>query len=295
MAPPSFTPRGGLERPAHGRWPSAGTTVVGVIGDPLAHSLSPLLHNTAFAAAGLDWVSVAFPVRAGATASALGALRDLGVAGLSVTMPHKSAMADLVDRTDPVAARLQAVNCCVAAQGQVLGVNTDGQGFLESLARQCGFVPGGSTCLVVGAGGAARAVVLALAQAQAAEVAVVARDPDRAAVAAALAGPVGRVAQAAEAPHFDLVVEATPVGMAASPHEHQASLVDPEILGPSQVVADLVYHPRVTPFLAAAASRGATTVGGLGMLVHQAAVQLALWTGTNPPVESMWEAAEAAG
>ncbi len=272
--------------------PSAATTVVGVMGDPVAHSLSPLLHNTAFARLGIDWVSVGFPVPAGGVAAALAGLRALGVAGVSVTMPHKGAVAALVDERTEVAARLGAVNCVSRVDGSLVGDNTDGAGFVASLDRGAGFSPEGRRCLVWGAGGAGRAVVLALAAEGAAEVVVVNRSPARAAEAAALAGPVGRVGRPDEAPGMDLVVKATPLGMEGSGAQGPV-LVDAGRLGAGQLVADLVYHPAVTPWLQAAAANGARTLGGLGMLVHQAAAQLARWTGLEPPLTAMWQAVAA--
>ena len=138
------------------------TTLVGVIGHPVRHSLSPLLHNTAFAALRLNWTSLAFEVPPGQVA---GAQRDaaLGLAGLSVTMPHKADAAALVDERSAVAAALGAVNCVVNEDGRLRGENTDGAGFLASLARGADFDPAGKRCLILGAGGAARAVTLALA------------------------------------------------------------------------------------------------------------------------------------
>jgi shikimate dehydrogenase len=275
--------------------PDGQTTVVGVIGAPVRHSLSPLLHNTAFAELGLNWMSLAFEVAPGQAPAALAGMRALGLAGLSVTMPHKADVAALVDECLAPAAELGAVNCVINRDGVLHGANTDGAGFLASLVRGADFEPSGRRCLVVGAGGAARAVVLALAQAGATEVVVLNRTPERAAAAAALAGPVGRVAQAgdeADAAQADLVVNATPVGMSDGGAE--GWLVAPDLLHRGQVVADLVYVPRPTPWLAAAAAAGARPVDGLGMLVHQAAAQLELWTGTAPPVDAMWNAAESA-
>jgi shikimate dehydrogenase len=268
--------------------------VVGVIGDPISHSLSPLLHNAAFDALGLDWVSVAFTVRSGAAAAALTGMRALGLAGLSVTMPHKEDAFSAVDHTSEVARRLRAVNCVTPRDGTLVGDSTDGAGFLAALRRATGFEPGGRRCLVVGAGGAARAVVLSLAEAGAAEVVVVNRTPARAEVAAALAGAVGRVGGGADVAEADLVVQATPVGMAGRVGTDGDALpVDVTALHAGQVVADLVYLPLETPILRAAAARGATPVGGLGMLVHQAALALELWTGQAVPVEAMWAAARA--
>jgi shikimate dehydrogenase len=270
-------------------WPSSRTTVVGVIGEPVGQSLSPLLHNAAFAALGLDWVSVAFPVPEGSAAGALTGMRALGIAGLSVTMPHKSEVATLVDERTPVAERLAAVNCVQRREGRLVGDNTDGAGFLAALRRGAAVDPAGRRCMVLGAGGAARAVVLALAGAGASEVVVVNRTLERAEVAAALAGGRGRVGSAGDASEMDLVVNATPAGMGGAAAVRP--LVDATCLGPGQVAADLVYHPLVTPWLAAAEARGATVVGGLGMLVHQAAAQLAAWTGVLPPLAVMWDAA----
>ncbi|MGH9090322.1 MAG: shikimate dehydrogenase [Acidimicrobiales bacterium] len=289
MSPPAAA------RPTDGRWPSAATAVVGVMGHPVAHSLSPLLHNTAFAALGLDWVSVGFPVPVGDAGRAVDGLRALGVRGVSVTMPHKGEVAAAVDELTPVAARLGAVNCVLRRGDRLVGDNTDGRGFLEALRRGAELDPAGRRCLVVGAGGAARAVVLALAEAGAAEVVVVNRTADRAVAAAALAGGRGRVGEPGDAAEADLVVEATPAGMAGvGGVAGVAAQVDGGALGGGQVAVDLVYHPAVTPWLASAAAAGATTLGGLGMLVHQAAAQLALWTGLEPPVGVMWDAARLA-
>jgi len=279
--------------PTHGI--TAATRVVGVIGDPVGHSLSPLLHNTAFAALGIDWVSVGFPVAAGEGVRALSGARALGIRGLSVTMPHKDAVARALDELTAEAARLGAVNCVIATDDGWLGDNTDGAGFVAALGRAHRFDPGAQRCLVVGAGGAARAVVAALADAGAAEVVVVNRTPERAATAAALAGPVGRVGTPADARSCRLVVNATPVGMGGVAHGQPSWPLDPELLASGQLVVDLVYHPAVTPWLEAARRQGATVSNGLGMLVHQAALQVERWTGQAVPVDAMWRAAQEQG
>ncbi len=274
---------------------SAATRVVGVMGYPVAHSLSPRLHNAAFAHLGLDWVSVGFPVPPGQAATALAGARALGLCGLSVTMPHKEDVARALPSTTPVAARLGAVNCVADDAGSWLGDNTDGAGLLAALARGGGFTPEGARCLVVGAGGAARAVVAALGDHGAAEVVVVNRTSARAAVAAELAGPSGRVGTADEAAGCDLVVNATPAGMADVAGAAVAWPVDPALLRPGQLVVDLVYHPPRTPWLEAAAARGARTANGLGMLVHQAALQIERWTGHEAPVDAMWASVDQRG
>lgn len=281
-----------MSAPRDGSWPSAATTLVGVIGDPVRHSLSPLLHNTAFAELGLDWVSVAFPVPEGAVAAVLGALAPLGIAGLSVTMPHKAAVAAVLEELTPVARRLGAVNCVVNREGVLLGTNTDGEGFLAALRRGSGFDPEGRRCLVVGAGGAARAVILALAGAGAAEVVVVARRAEAALAAAELADGRGRVGSARDAREVDLVVDATPVGMAGN--GNGVAAVPAGVLAAGQVAVDLVYVPGSTPWVQEATARGVRALGGLGMLVHQAAAQIELWTGETAPIEAMWAAASVA-
>ncbi len=277
-------------------WPGAKTQVAAVVGHPIRHSLSPVLHNAAFAATRSNWVFLAFDVDVGAGEDAFAGARALGIDGLSVTMPLKDTAARCVDALSATAARLHAVNTVVRENTRLVGHNTDGEGFLDSLRVEASWEPGGRRCVVLGAGGAARAVVLALAGAGAAEVTVVNRTADRAEVAAALAGAVGRVGIAADAAAADLVVNATPVGMAGTKGTDW-ELVTSRLAGAGQLVVDLVYRPvgaGPTPFLAAAAAQGAATLGGLGMLVHQAARAFTLWTGQPAPVAVMVEAAEAA-
>jgi shikimate dehydrogenase len=270
------------------------TRVAAVIGHPVAHSLSPAIHNAAFAACGLDWTYVAFDVAPGEADQAVAAMRALGLGGLSVTMPHKEDVARAVDRLSPAAAALGAANTVVPVDDGLLGDSTDGAGFVDALRLDHGYDPAGRRCVVIGAGGAARAVVLALAGAGAAAVAVVNRTPERGERAAALAGERGRVVAlgeaAGEVAAADLVVNATPLGMAGVADD--ALAVDPAWLRAGQVVADLVYRPRRTLLLRAADERGAHVVDGLGMLVHQAAHQFRLWTGVEPPVDAMRDAAQ---
>jgi len=272
-----------------------------VIGDPVRHSLSPALHNAAFAALGLDWVYLAFAVPAGQVPAALAGVRALGVHGLSVTMPHKAAVAEGVDRLSPTAARLDAANTVVRHGEQLAGESTDGDGFLAALRLDEGWDPAGRRCLLLGTGGGARAVALALGDAGAGEVAVVGRRQEMAEATARLAGPGGRVSGVDAADGADLVVNATPVGMSGlvgidrAPVEPQVPFgLDPDRLGPGQMVVDLIYAPAVTPLLDAARRRGARTANGLGMLIHQAALQFRLWTGEDPPLEAMSAAAVSA-
>jgi shikimate dehydrogenase len=279
------------------------TTFAAVIGDPVRHSRSPQILNAAFEAAGLDWVYVALEVGEGQVPAALEGMRALGIAGLSVTMPHKTAVADYLDRhagdktgdrtgdgtgddLSPEARRLRAVNCVANRGGALTGHNTDGAGFVASLRADAGFDPAGARCVVLGAGGAARALVLALAGAGAADIAVVNRTVSTGEAAAALAGAAGRVGRVDDFAEADLVVNATPVGM-----DGTSLPIDPARLRESQLVADIVVEPVETPLLREAAARGARTLGGLGMLAHQAAVAFEIWTGRPAPLEAMVAAA----
>ena len=266
---------------------SGATRVAAVIGHPVGHSLSPALHNAAFTAARLDWVYVAFDVAPGRSADAMTAMRSLGLGGLSVTMPHKADIIDALDELAPSAAALGAVNTVVVgADGKLVGHNTDGAGFVDSLAAS-GVPVVGRRVVLLGAGGAARALADALGRSGAAAVIVVNRSAPPAERCAALAGVAGAVGGPEHVASADLVVNATPLGMGDDP----ALPCDPRLLHRGQVVADLVYHPLQTPLLVAARTAGAIALDGLGMLVHQAARQQVLWTGVHPRVAVMRAAA----
>lgn len=267
------------------------TRIAAVIGSPVRHSRSPALINAAFAASGLDWAFAAFEVAPGRGADAVEAMRVLGLGGMSVTMPHKHEVIAALDRLTPDAEALGAVNCVAWDGDDLVGHNTDGGGLVDSLALDADLVPAGLRCVVLGAGGAARSVVRSLAEAGAADVAVVNRTPSSAEVAARLAGAVGRVGTADDVAAADLVVNATSVGMGADPHDSSALPVDPGLLAPGQTVVDLVYLPVETAFLRAAAAAGARPVDGIGMLVHQAARAITLWTGRSPDLDAMRSAA----
>ena len=270
---------------------SGSTRLAAVIGSPVRHSRSPQLINAAFAAADLDWAFVALEVAPGDGAAAVAAMRALGLGGLSVTMPHKQEVIAGLDRLTPDAAALDAVNCIAWEGDELVGHNTDGAGLLDALARDQDLRPAGLRCAVLGAGGAARSVIRSLGEAGAADVAVINRSADRAEIAASLAGAVGRVGTAADAADADLIVNATSVGMGADPGDLTATPLDAALLRPGQTVVDLVYIPERTALLHLAEGAGARAVNGLGMLVHQAARAIALWTGTEPDVDAMRRAA----
>ncbi len=236
---------------------------------------------------GVDWVYTAFDVAPGAAGAALDAMRALGLGGLSVTMPHKEAVADLVDELDPAAGALRSVNTVVPiGDGRLKGFSTDGAGFVASLVAQQVEI-GGKQVGVLGAGGAARAIIHALMRAGAATIIVVNRSAARAGAAVELAGGIGRVGSPDDIGLCDIVVNATSVGMGTDELP-----CDISALHSGQVVADIVYHPRTTALLSAADKAGARIVEGLGMLVHQAVLQQQLWTGVSAEAAVMWAAAE---
>lgn len=282
-----------------GSWPSASTVVVGVIGDPVEHSLSPALHNAALVDLELDWAYLAFPVPTGRGEAAVTAMVDLGIRGLSVTMPHKRAAAAACHRLTPLAARLGVANTVTNINGELVGDSTDGPGFVDAVA-DLGWAPAGKKCLLLGAGGAARAVALALAEAGAARVGVVARRPSQADELAGLGERVIVPAAVEEAEAADILVNATPVGMGGESFPSEGADgalplgLSPNSLGPGQLVADLIYVPAMTSLLGVARDRGAATANGLGMLIHQAGRQVEVWTGRPAPLEAMSAAALAA-
>lgn len=268
---------------------SGSTTVVGLLGHPVSHSLSPVIHNAAFHHLGLDWVFTVFDVAPEYGALAVEACRVLGIEGLSVTMPHKAHVAATVDELSPQAEKLNAVNCVYRLGNKMVGDNTDGVGFVASLKHDVNFDSAGKSCVILGAGGAARAVVVALAEAGARSITIVNRTAETARAAVALAPEVARIGEAEAAVEADLVVNATSVGMASEtdPSQISRSPIDLHLLGSGQVVADLVYHPLETRLLVGARQQGAEVVNGLGMLVHQAARAFTLWTGEDAPLEVM--------
>ena len=265
-----------------------GTKTLGVIGWPVAHSLSPTIHNAAFAALGLPWVYVPLPVPPGEVGAALAGLSALGFAGANVTMPHKTEVADRLEILSEDARRLRAVNTIVVGPQGLSGHNTDTGGFLRSLRREAGFDPAGGTALVFGAGGAARACALALARGGLLRLTIAVRDPARADLQRTLEGLETEVMvvpwEGARDAVADLVVNATPLGARGEELPH------PE-LGPGQIVVDLLYHPTTTPLLYAAGQGGAAVFGGLGLLLEQAALAFELWTGEAAPLEVMRAAA----
>ncbi|MCP9927067.1 shikimate dehydrogenase [Cyanobium sp. CH-040] len=288
---------------------TAATALVGVLGDPVRHSLSPVMHNAALAALGLDWVYLALPAPADRLAAAVEGLAALGCRGLNVTIPHKQAVAALCRELSPLAERLGAVNTLVPlAGGGWRGTNTDVEGFLAPLRTGGGTATwSGRQAVVLGCGGSARAVVAALVELGMDAITVSGRRAEAVAgfVASCRAWAPqlrgldwqeldGALGQAA------LLVNTTPVGMAASSDPGAAercplSATQLDALPSGATVYDLIYTPRPTALLRAAAARGCPVLDGLEMLVQQGAASLRLWSGRpDVPVEAMRAAAAAA-
>lgn len=264
-----------------------------VIGDPVAHSLSPLLHQAMLDQTGAAYRYDVRTVRPEELPAFVRWAKDGGCAGFNVTMPHKEAILPLLDEVDTTAASCGAVNTVCIREGRAIGHNTDGTGFLDSLAGQ-GFYPQGRTVLLLGAGGAAKAVGHALATAGAGRIIVCARRLERAAALAAQLPGCGEgivlaqdaIQQAASA--CDLLVNATPLGMAGSPAFARLDFL--QAMPPHAVVYDLVYHPRRTALLEAAARQGLRTVGGIDLLIRQAVRAFTFFTGETPDTAALYDA-----
>ena len=270
------------------------TVLVGVIGNPVKHSLSPVILNAAFREAKINWVYTAFETPEEKLADAIGGIRALGIAGLSVTMPHKAKVCSLLDEISDSAQSLGAVNCIVNDAGNLKGHNTDGDGFLDAVKHDAGLNVAGKKILVIGSGGSARSIIYSLGKAEAREIAVINRTKNKALDALELAGSVGRYVEENEiskvVSEADLVINATPVGM--SDTEGTSSFpLEPNLLTKGQLAVDLIYHPISTSWMEALREREVEVHGGLSMLIFQAAKAFKLWTGKDAPVEAMRKAA----
>jgi shikimate dehydrogenase len=282
------------------------TTLVAVMGWPIAHSLSPVMHNAAFEALGMNWRYVPLPVRPGQVGAAVKGLKALGFRGCNVTVPHKEAVIPHLDHLAPRVAAFGAANTLILDRAEdgactVTGENTDVQGFVHAL-RQGGFEPRGRRVLVVGAGGAARGVIYGLCGAGAAAVTVLNRTPERgAALVADLMSQAGETrlrsgaltpqAFAHQADEAELLIQSTTVGM--WPHVDASIWPDGLPLPAHLTVCDLVYRPIETLLLRQARAAGATAIDGLGMLIGQGALSFEMWTGVWPPEDVMRAACEA--
>ncbi len=267
---------------------TATTRIACVIGRPARHSLSPAIHNAAFAASGVDAVYVALDIDETALEPTIATLRAIGFVGASVTMPYKEPALAVCDELGDAALRLGSINTLIpVADGRLRGDSTDGAGCVGAL-RGAGVDPAGGRCIVVGAGATSRACIVGLAQAGAASIGVVNRTVARAESAAALAPGIARVASASEIVDADIIVHTTPAGMG----DNTDAAFDYSLVRAHHAVLDAVYQPLETGLLAAARRAGAMCIDGLWMLVHQAVEQQRLWTGIVPDPEVMRAAAD---
>ncbi|MEM1659129.1 MAG: shikimate dehydrogenase [Candidatus Jordarchaeales archaeon] len=267
------------------------TRVVGIIGDPVEHSLSPRMHNAAFEHLKLDYVYVPFRVSSNALKEAIEGVRALNIKGVNVTIPHKVSVIPLLDWVDEEALNIGAVNTIVSEKGELKGYNTDGLGFLEALKEE-GVKVSGIKAVLLGAGGAARAIAYSLAPIVS-ELVILNRTADKAISLSeelrrkgwsVRGGRLDEETLEKELKDTELLVNATSVGMYPNVDE---TPVPREVLNSRLTVFDAVYNPIETRLLKDAKSVGAKVVNGVGMLVNQGAVAFKLWTGVNPPKEVM--------
>jgi shikimate dehydrogenase len=261
----------------------------GIFGYPISHSLSPLMHNTAFTHHGLEAVYLPFAVDPPHLEMAVKAIVALHMGGVNVTIPHKQAVLAWMDELSPEARLIGAVNTIHLQDGRLHGYNTDGIGFLRAL-EEAGSDVAGRTVLLMGAGGAARAIAVQLCLSGIRRLLLANRTPTRAEELAAFLKQhishadisvvaMGASSLAAHLPDIDIVVNATSIGM----HPHDPMLLPSTAFSGQHLVCDIVYRPRHTPLLRAAQGQGARTVDGLGMLLHQGAKAFEIWTGQAFP------------
>ncbi len=263
--------------------------VYGILGDPVAHSLSPLMQNQAFRALAIDAIYVPFHVTSKQLPQAIEGLRALAIAGVNLTIPHKEAVLPLLDQIDAKAALIGAVNTVVNRQGRLIGYNTDGLGFLRSAEQELDYHPPQSQVLMLGAGGACRAAAIALADAQVAGICIANRSVERAECLvaelqlqyrninfSALAYAADEFTSTVQA--ADFIVNTTSVGLKGEPLD----FLPLENIKPSALIYDMVYSRLETPLLRAAYAQGLRAVDGLGMLASQGEEAFYLWTGKRP-------------
>lgn len=276
--------------------------IFGLFGDPVAHSVSPAMQQAAFAAAGLNYCYLSFNVKSENLAAAVAALRVLGLGGVNITIPHKERVIAYLDEVEHEAGLIGAVNTVVNREGRLVGYNTDVPGFLLSLRKEADFDLRGKRAVLLGAGGAGRAVAFGLAMGGVESLDIFNKSPHRAEMIAQeihryTMCEVGTGDLASERlprvlERADLLVNATSVGM--HPHLDDSPLPDPQVLNPGLLVYDLVYNPVRTRLLQEAEARGCRVLNGIGMLVYQGAMSFELWTGRKAAIDAMRAAVEEA-
>ena len=279
------------------------TRYAGIIGHPVAHSLSPAFQGAAFRHSGLDVAYQLWDTAPEALAGRLASLRDSKYLGANVTIPHKEAVIPLLDELGGQSARVGAVNTVVNRSGRLFGFNTDGPGFVAALRKEASFDPAGRSFLLIGAGGAARGIAFALAEARADSIGIWNRTDVRAArlaqdvvtaTGASMHAVRGKSREGSPDPGgYDCVVNCTSIGMEGTGTEEQLPC-PVEGARSDALFVDIVYAPAETAWLRAASAAGLKTLGGLPMLVYQGGLSFELWTGVPAPIEVMFDAARAA-
>ncbi|MFC3748281.1 shikimate dehydrogenase [Paenibacillus sp. GCM10012306] len=267
-----------------------GDILLGVMGDPIGHSKSPLMHSAALNAMGISGAYVPLHVKPENLGEAVHAIRTLGFRGVNITIPHKVAVMEYLDRLDESALAIGAVNTIVNDDGVLTGYNTDGIGYVRSLKAEAIPDLSGTRIMVIGAGGAARGIVAALLQESPASIIIANRTADKAQELAAewrQSGSLAGISLDEMTEHLkdiDVLINTTSVGM----YPHIDGLpVNPALLPPGIVVSDLIYNPLHTRLLTESLERGCIIHGGLGMFVYQGAYALEYWTGQAAPVDIM--------
>lgn len=265
---------------------------MGIIGNPLSHSLSPTIHNAAFDYLGLNWCYVPLPVEEGRLDIAVEGLKVLRFAGVNVTMPYKTDVLPLLDEVAMFAESVGAVNTILVDKGKLIGYNTDGRGFYTSLVRDAGYEVKGKRVLVLGAGGASRSVTVSLALAGCASIVIVNRSPEKSRQLAEIilkSAPDIDVEWLSPDENYDIVVAESDLIINATPlTTFNGSLRVPvSLLNKNHLVCDLNYSLYQPPLLQEAEARGAEVMDGKGMLLYQAAAAFEIWTGLEAPVEVM--------
>lgn len=278
------------------------TQRLGIIGYPIGHSISPIFQQAALDDLGIDATYEKWEVTPEGVGDFVNGLRAPGSLGINITVPHKQAVIPFLDEVDEWATTAGAVNTIVNRNGRLTGHNTDGPGFLQALLVETGYDPKGTRALILGAGGAARGILLALVRGGVDSLVIANRTLERAETLARLsldngvvseAIPLGTDALTEAAATADLIVNCTTMGMSHGPDEHGSPISAAQIPA-TAIVNDVVYTPLLTPILKEAAAAGATSLGGLHMLVYQGVLSFQMWTGLDPSVEVMLEAATAA-
>jgi shikimate dehydrogenase len=276
--------------------PSGKTKICAVIGDPIAHTLSPTIHNAAFKHLKLDFVYLAFRVKANDLENAMQGIRELGIHGLNITMPHKNTVVNYLDEMDPTVQFLGSANTILNREGKLSGFNTDGVGALQAL-RENGVDLAEKKVLLLGAGGAAKAIAFSLAP-EVGELTVLNRATEKATkLAEALrqisdktitGGSLSRDVISKNMADSDALINATSVGMRPAAGQ---SVVPPQSLRSDLTVMDIVYNPIETKLAKDAKAAGAKVINGVEMLIHQGAASFKIFTGKSAPIEVMRKAA----